>query len=60
MKDTVSALEDDAALYHLSHDAPHRPDVHWEQRTQTNINTHINTYTNTVNILTNDHITATT
>lgn len=23
VKDTVGALEDDAALYHLSHDAPH-------------------------------------
>lgn len=28
VKDTISALEDDAALYHLSHDAPHRPYVH--------------------------------
>lgn len=33
VKDTISALEDDAALYHLSHDAPHRPDVHWKQKT---------------------------
>lgn len=23
VKDTVSALEDDAAFHHLSHDAPH-------------------------------------
>ncbi len=23
VKDTVGALEDDAALYHLSHDTPH-------------------------------------
>lgn len=35
VKDTVGALEDDAALYHLSHDAPHWPDVHWEQRAHT-------------------------
>lgn len=35
VKDTIGALEDDAALYHLSHDAPHWPDVHWKQRTHT-------------------------
>lgn len=37
VKDTVGALEDDAALHHLSHDAAHWPDIHWERKKQRNM-----------------------
>lgn len=44
VQDTIGALEDDAALYHLSHDAPHWPDVHWKQKTHPHTQTrHTNT-----------------
>lgn len=33
-KDTVGALEDDTALNHLSHDAPHWPYVHWKTQNE--------------------------
>lgn len=29
-EDTISALEYDAPFDHLTHDAAHRPDIHWQ------------------------------
>ncbi len=29
-EDTISALEDDTSFDHLTHDAAHRPDIHWQ------------------------------
>lgn len=29
-EDTISALEYDTSFDHLTHDAAHRPDIHWQ------------------------------